>query len=326
MFELFRRNVLINSLLLLPYIFVIRIGTLIHPVLYTITPLDTPLTKVIFDSLPNPLLQQIIANVLIFIQALLICNIALKHKLANEGTLFSGALYVLYVSLFLSNATLTPALIANTFLIIALANILQTYKVTDDVASVFNTGFFLGTAALIYPPYIFGLIFGYLGLVIIYTMRFRETLQYLIGYFIPLFLVWVASLYVPVLASFLTVFVQNAFKYSYPHSISYIDLVGLVIMGLSLLVSLLVYGKLTFKKTIQSQKKIEIVYWLMLCVALGYGIMATHEFEILIGLALPLSILMGIYISESKSKVLYELYHLVLVGYILISYFNIVNI
>ncbi|MEZ4910592.1 MAG: DUF6427 family protein [Saprospiraceae bacterium] len=284
------------------------------------------MTKVIFDNLNNGLAQQIIANVLIFIQALLICNISLKHKLANEGTLFSGALYVLFVSLFVSNSSLTPALIANTFLILAISSILETYKVSDAVSNVFNTGFFLGSASLIYPPYIISFVFGFIGLAIIYTMRFRESLQYIIGYFIPFALVWVASLFFSPLSSSFQVYLKNVFKYTLPQTLTYIDIIGLVIIGISFLGILLLFNRLTYKKTIQSQKKIEIIYFLLFTIAVGFGFMATHDFEILVGLALPLSILIGIYISESKSKILYELYHLILVGYIYLSYFNIFNI
>jgi len=82
-------------------------------------PDDNLLQRLVFNNISDALIQNIVANLLIFVHVLLINYICIKHKLSREITLFSGLFYVLFVSLLPDNMVLSNALIANTFIIIA---------------------------------------------------------------------------------------------------------------------------------------------------------------------------------------------------------------
>ena len=310
----------------MPYICILRIGQLINPIGYTMTEQETLITRQLFLYLDSPVIQQWLAVILIFIQALLVNYITNRHKLSHESTLFSGALYVIYVTLFVTNSALTPALIANTFIILAVESLLQTYKATDDVAHVFNTAFFLSLAALIYPPYIFGFIFGYMSLAFLYTMRFRAILQYLIGYLVPPFLLFTVSLFAEGLKPFSELYLHYLVTLPKFNPLGLNDIIPLAAFGITLIFVILSLSSITLKKTIQAQKKIEVFYLLLVFLGLGFFSVNSESFELQIGLAIPVSVLVGIFISDSKSKLTHELYHILLVAIIFITYFKIFNV
>ena len=77
------------------YITLIRLNTLINPVAYELKSSDGYLNEVFFNLLSNPLSQSIVAIVLIYIQALVINRIGIKHKLNKNFGLLPGVFYAL---------------------------------------------------------------------------------------------------------------------------------------------------------------------------------------------------------------------------------------
>ena len=312
--------------MLLPYIFIVRIGTLIHPVKMEAGPDDNLLQRLVFNNIADALIQNIVANLLIFVHVLLINYICIKHKLSREITLFSGLFYVLFVSLLPDNMVLSNALIANTFIIIAFKNLLETYKNTQATPQIFNSGFMIGLASLFYSPYFAYLIFGVLSLLMLRSFKLIEKLQFFIGLVIPYFLLFVYRYWNDI--PFIELdFIKNMF-FKWPVFrtdrliVFYISVV--VLLG-AVLVSFINYSTFTAKKSIQTQKKIDIIFILLLFSFVSFAIFSTEQVIHFLTLALPLSLLTGMAASDSKSKIFYEILHLFLLGLIFIGQFRLIN-
>jgi hypothetical protein len=95
---------------------------------------------------------------------------------------------------------------------------------------------------------------------------------------------------------------------------------------LSVLVCIFNYGTLTGKKIIQVQKKVAVLYWILLYSLISFLIFSTDGSMHLLTLAIPLSILTGILISDSKSKISHELLHFMILGLILLTQFKLLVI
>lgn len=299
---------------------------MMHPVAFKADENSNILQRLVFQNITNPLTQNICANVLIFIHALIINQIFIKHKFSKEITIFAGLFYILYSSLITDNNLLSNVLIANTFIILSVKYILDTYKTTQSVAFIFNAGFLIGFSTLFYSPYFAFIPFGIIALIQLRSFKIKEKLQFLIGVFVPYFIL---------------------FTYRYWEDIDFVDLdfvkdmffrlpslkldgyivfyASVAIILLCVLMTLFNYGNYISKKSIQSQKKIDIVYWVMLFCLISYLIFNSIDTSHLITLAFPLSILIGISVSDSKNKLFFELFHILIVSLIFINQFNLIQ-
>lgn len=326
MLELFRRNIFINSLLLLPYIFFVRIGTLLMPQSYNTEFIQGSIVySAVYVYLDNPLVQNIIAGFLIFIQALIVNYIFLNQKISRESTQFAGVFYVLFVSLIADSAGLTPILIANTFLLAGLLNILNSYKNTNATAQIFNAGFLIAIAALIYIPYTVFVLFGIVSLLQLRSFKLIEKIQFLVGIITPAFLIFTVKYW------FDQPFIEAAFLkdifFRWPEISLDQRIIEYVAIGIIVFIALiwvLLMGYIEDKKNIHARKKIRIIYVFMVFCLFAYLVFNTRLEEHILSLAIPNALLTGIIASESKNKLFFELLHFVLIIMIFIGQFNLI--
>lgn len=327
MLEIFRKNLFINSVLLLPYIFLVRLVSVIYPVAYTTPENTNTLQTIIYSNFSGALLQNIIANFLIFIQALLVNHIFIKHRLSREITLLPGLIYVILVSIIADSVLLSPVLIANTFILVAVINLLRTYKLPNPSAFIFNSGFFLSVASLFYTPYIFMVLFGMIILLILRSFKLLEKIQYFIGFVLPYFFLYTYKYWADIRFVELS-FIKDIFfrwpQFRQDSLIVFYLSVGVIL--LALLLSIFNYNNLTGKKSVQIQKKIDIFYWILLNSIVSFLIFSTDGVFHLITLAFPLAILTGILISDSKARIAQELFHFLVLTLIFLTHFKVLVI
>ena len=155
MIGIFKNNLFFNSLLLLPYLIVIRINSFISPKTYAIQESDSIVTKAIFNNLESGLGQSIIALLLIYFHILFINRFVIKHRLSNVITLLPGLFYGLLVSMLPEYSMLSPYLFANTFVLLALGEIFSLYKKPKAADLLFNVGFLRPVLLFLYPTTLF---------------------------------------------------------------------------------------------------------------------------------------------------------------------------
>lgn len=326
MLEIFRKNLFINNILLLPYIFILRLNTILNPVGYKPHQSESILMDLLYEFIPNALMQNIIGNILIFIHVLLINQISIKNRISKEITLFAGLLYILFISIISENNLLSPILIANTFIIIALANLLNTYKLPNATVYIFNTGFFIGVASAIYTPYFTYIFFGIISLLLLRSFRILEKLQFFIGLSLPYFLLFTYKYWNDIKFADLDFVKEIFFRFPILSGDNLVIFyVSVVFLFLCVGFAIFNYPSFTSKKSIQSQKKIDIVYWFMFFTLVAFLIFKTNGSLHLISLVLPLSLLIGIYLSDSKRIIFNELVHIFIVALIFITQFKLIN-
>jgi hypothetical protein len=319
---LFRRNVFFTQLLLLPYIFLIRAITLIEPKAFLLPEKSNVFQKSIFLTIQQPFAQNVIANILIFIQAMIVNSLVVKHRLSRENTLIPAVIYVLFATIMPENALLSPVIVANTFVILALYHIFTTYKVQIATVNIFNAGLFLALASLFYAPYFTFLLFGIIALSQLRAFRLMEFIQYAAGFVTPFFLLFTYR-YCNDIVFFDSEFLLSILG-NLPKSDKHLVLsqwVGFSVLLVATLFLLGVYGTITGRKNIQIQKKFDIVYWLMFFCLTSFFAFQSNQLEHLLTLTIPISILAGNMASDSTSRVFYEFVHLLLLASIVLTHF-----
>ncbi len=124
--------------------------------------------------------------VIVFIQAILLNSIINKNSLLNSKTYVPALLYVVTSSVFFDFYTLSPPMMATTFLILALGHLFQQMKQQDKDPAIYKMGLYIGLAGLFYTPatlFIFLLLFS----ILVYSSSsLRSLLLVFVGFLFPL--------------------------------------------------------------------------------------------------------------------------------------------
>ena len=263
------------------------------------------LSHLLYDWIGSQtMLAHSLAILLLVIHGFLINSIVIGGRLSNEVNLFPGVFYVLISCLLPDFLYLSPVLIGNTFVLIALSELFSTYKVASCADRIFNVGFWTGVASLFYFPFIFYFILINAGLNILRAYNIHERLILLIGLIMPFFLAWMYYFAVGRFDFFWETQFSNNFSFLNfgGDSSEWEVYVKAILFLLAILFVIVNNGAYLAKRNIQSQKKISILYWVMFSSLVGAFFQANLSFEHLIMLAPPLGVFLAFSFTNMKSQ------------------------
>lgn len=293
--ELFRTNQLAVSILLLFYALLLRFPAFILPDTYVVQTAGV-WSWAVYDWVggASGMLPDIIAIVLLFLQAVYLNQIVIKHRLAKNISLFPGLFYIAIASLFPEFTHLSPLLMANTFYIIALGELMEIYKRNTSADRIFNAGFWIAVASFFYFSYLSLLILGIIAIFIMRAVRFNEVLTLLSGAVVAYFLTSVYYFWDDRLSEFLQVhFVKNFGFMDLQIPLNWELYAQIILVGLLIIIIFFSYRSYTLRQNIQTQKKLSILSWAIIAAIFSLLIQSQVNFEHLLIIAVPL----GVFIS-----------------------------
>lgn len=322
MLAIFRTNQLIVGFLLLFYVVLLRFPVFLVPPAWEPHSIGI-LTDWLYQWIGNKGgVADIVAIIVLFVQAIILNGIVNQHRLAKEVTLFPGVFYIMIASLFPEFTHLSPLLLANTFYIIALGELMATYQRNTCADRIFNAGFWIGVASLFYFSYIVFLILGFISLLTMRAFRVSETLTLIIGAIVPYFLLGVGAFWF----DGLNVFIQKQLS----ENLAFLDLniplewslyAQAGVIGLLIIVVLLSFRTYTSKQNIQTQKKLSILYWAIIIPLFSLLIQNNIQFEHLLMLAVPLGIFLSLnFVNMPRQWA--ETLHLIMVIAVIVWHFK----
>ncbi|MBK7220241.1 MAG: hypothetical protein IPH94_02550 [Saprospiraceae bacterium] len=329
MISLFRRNIFINSILLLPYLFLIRIKTLVEPTNTVADELDGTLPAALLNSLQGDGFSQSIISILIlFIDALLINRLVIKSHIGRENNLVSGMIFALLASILTQNLGLSAELMATPWILLSLQAIFNCYNNIKSADDIFLAGFYMSLASLFYAPLLLLLIFTFTALMIMRSFTGIERTQHLAGWIIPYFLVSSLEYYLDLpstlrFTSFLQGFGFFGVLAKGMNISALLVLAGLLII---LLWALINFGNFLGKKVIAAQKRISILYWFLLFVGIIAFSQAHVDYPLILMFNIPISIFATFSLMDMKNRIWPELIHLSLILLLVIIHLDLIKL
>jgi hypothetical protein len=150
----------------------------------------------------SQLSYQIVALILLYLQALLFNLVININNLFNERTLVPGLLYVFFASLFFDFLTLTPVLMGLPFLILSLHFIFVQMRSGTDDENIFYTGLFTGIATLFCLPLFVFIIMAMISFLFFAGLSLRKYFILFLSFLFPGFIAAVYFLCNDALGSF----------------------------------------------------------------------------------------------------------------------------
>ncbi len=315
MINIFKKNDVVNIFLLLPYTIILRLYSLIHPTAYQVTELDPIWLGWFFDLVNSPIIQSVIAILLIFAQAVVINLLGNRHHIFRMPSALGGMFYIIMISAIPELQVLSPALIGVSFLLASIYNVFNTYKQTIAASSIFNAALFSAIAAIIYPPFVIAMISIFIGLSMMRNFKAVERIQFVIGFGVMIWIVGVLFFYYDLFDS--STFFDNIVPLGLISEIDFKDSKTLWVAGVSSFLILLSFGNYysyVKKKGIDVRKKIGFFYWLLVSALLALLIFKFIDYQHFYYLALSLALFVSMAVLLIKNTALSELIHLFLLG------------
>lgn len=265
---------------------------------------------------------EVAAIVLLTAQAAGINAVVLEHRLGEEQNLFPGLFYILISSMLPSMTHLSPALMGNTFLIIAISELFRTYKNSNASGAIFNVGFWTAVASLFIPAYIGFWILGFVGLNSLRGLDIKERFMLLSGALVPYglagtILFWNGQLHIGIQTQF-----QEAFALlSFATTSGFAFWAAVCGFSVLLLLAMTQFGGLMYRKTIQVQKKVSLLYWMLLIGGLSTLIVRGIQIENMLSVSIPLGIVTG-FVFTNMPRRWSESLHLMLLAAVLILHYK----
>jgi hypothetical protein len=321
----FRNNQFSTAILLAVYIGLLRLPALLGFI--KIPPEICMNTGVLGESLCQftaqiPSLSALIAAILVLFQAVLINNLDAIFRINADRSWFVGLFYVLIITILPSFLFLSPALLAISFIPISLRNIFEAYKQQSASTILFDAAFWISVGSLCYPPLIFLLLAAFIGIGILRSFTFKERLIFLSGSFVPLFLAWLWLFWHDNGGFFWKQ--QFGDLFGFYHFDTHWTMKSMIQSGLlvsMVLVSVFSFGTYHYKKLIQTQKYVDILYWFMFIASLGVLLRVLPQEMYWLLVTPSLGVFIGSSFLSLKNKSLAEVFHLILLGTILFLHF-----
>jgi len=319
--SIFKKNLFFNSLLLLPFAVILRLYSLVFAGNIKTTEVGGILYTSIINILPDyPILNSIVSIILVFIEAVMINRLVIKNRFSRDITLLPGMFFIVLVSLSPEMLGLSPIIFGLYFVILSFSNLFKTYKKYNSERYLFNAGMFMGVAILFYFNFILLTIPLLIGLLSIKAFKIREVLQVASGFLIVLYIYafWMYWSDTPIIYpkmniySIIDIAKGDIFKY--------------IIFGIYFFLiinTIFTYRQFVIKKSIQSQKKINILFFLLIFSVFTIILIAPiHTFNYLYLLAFPISFFTSVIFTRIKNNLILEVVNLVVIFAILIYHFQ----
>jgi len=312
-----------NSLLLLPYAFVLRSVVILFP--------ETRIQGEVFGSWGGDIIRGIhhwgtgeflLSTFLIFIQAAIINRLYIKQSMIGEINLYPGLSYILLTALHPSFIGLSSILLANTTLLIALAYLFDVLKKERQEETRFMAGWWIAVSGLLYTPYFVLVLFGMIAMSMLKTLKLKDIFQYLTGFLSPFFIGWMVAIIIA--GDFTTGMTRIFDTFGLPQFATInnlADVITVSIMGLLLLISLLAYNQIIARKNIHAQKKIDTMYALVFFCLPMILFPAIISVQFLMVLMVPFSLFMAILLRLIKHPAVAESIHFILFVAALVTQF-----
>jgi hypothetical protein len=306
---IFRKNIYLNSILLLPYIALLRLKTLVTPVAINQGSQEGFLVNTVLNLIPTGLAQSILSICIIFIDTLLINRMVIKNHLSKENTLVAGALFGLFISISPDMLPLSGVLLSSPFVILSIQAIFNSYNNIKASDELFLSGFYMSVAALLYFPLFYFLPFTIIAFFIMRSFDTVEKIQHLVGWCTPIFLLSVWEYFIG--AKSFTVLSYAYRKVGSSHLLEGFflkDAILLLFVLLFVFIFLISYSTYSHKKIIAGQKRVSILYWFVLFTGISSFLFLPIQLNHLILFCIPLSIFFTLNLLEYKNRIIPELY------------------
>ncbi|MGF1925099.1 MAG: DUF6427 family protein [Bacteroidia bacterium] len=323
MINQFRSLSPINLLLLVAFTFFMRAAIFFHlPEQFDfefLEPYAKLLVRIPSASSFSPLVNVLLATLIVFLQAILFNTVINKHSLLSKPTYLPALLYVTGSSLFLQFLILSPPLMCNFLLIWMMDKFLKIGKSPNALMTLFDAGMLIALGTLIYFPFIVFLVMLWLSLLLYRSFNWREWVSGLIGFLTIFFFVAVFYYWNDNINQFFQIWRPLINQFPSVLKINYNDYLVLLPVTVIMVLAALQLRENFFRSFISTRKAFQMLFFMFLVALVSFYTKPDFRVYHFLLSVPPGAVLLAYYFCNAKKRWFYESLFAVLV--ICIQYF-----
>ncbi len=273
----------------------------------------------------NPLPGILIILSLISLMAFLMVNLNTNLVFISERTFIPALIYILLSGLFIQYQVLNPAIIGAVFLMMAIRQIMESYRVQGIAYNFFDAGILIGIGSLFYANLVWFGLLVFIGIVLLRSFNIKEIALAVTGLLTPYILAFGISYILGKDVKYLFSLLEyNLFEKPSDYVFTRLTLVAVFFSGLASFISIGYLITSMNVKKIKSRKTFSLLIWLFI-ISLGvYIIIPSVSVEMIYIIGIPASYFLTHFFVFAKSKFIPEI--LFAVFFLLIMLIQIVNV
>lgn len=312
MLSLLRSNNPTIVLLYILYLIVFRVGVFWSTTPPLVVTQSSPISYSLFTFLQQfsgfSWISLLLAAALTFVQALLVNLIINENKITGKKNYLGGGVYIIFVSFFHEGIYLSPALMAATFLLLMFRSLFLLAKADKQNGNIFDLGFMTSIAALFYFPAWGFLFFLLVGLSTIRPFVAREWIILFLGLVAPIFVMFTIFFY-----NDLAMPSVSLHHWTLDWKLSGLVKIQLILMGIIALFAVFTSQSTLTGVAIQVRKYSSLLLFSFLIIVATFFLQAELHWSHAVWLAIPLSILLTMFLLQIRRIVWAEILHSVLI-------------
>ncbi len=243
--------------------------------------------------------NQIISLITILLGAFFVNFLAIEQEITSKTNYLPAFFYILFAFSATTKSMIEPILTANLFILPALYFLINSYRQDYALAEFFKAGIFMGLASFFCIDYIASFPLSFIALIILRPFNWREWVILLIGLMTPLY-IYVSVCYLTTNNAFVVFGMMKEAISTIQKPIISEYYVGLVfIMIMVAVFAMIHYLNKGFGGKVKTQKTKYILLWMLVfCFVMVFFEQMSDM--ILLSAIVPLSIIIGDYLSEIK--------------------------
>lgn len=313
--------------MLLLYAILLRLVLFVEPIIFEVPENTNLLSQLTYKTLAafigdRNFIFHIIATALVFFQALYFNYLVNYYRIMSKSSYLPAFSFILVSSLFVEFTLLTSSLIANTFLLFALAKIFAWYKKDKVTGAVFDTSFLISIASLFFFPYIVFFLFVVAALTVLRPFSLREYLISVIGIVLPYYFLGVYFFWVGLLPEFLhsLVIAELRFNAQVMERSTRILTVGIPVLAIIAWTALYMQSNI-FRMVVQVRNYLIVCVWFFVVGILSLLVQFKGELFHFVWLSIPAGLSFAFFFAEFRRRWVVEVVHLFLILAILFFQF-----
>jgi|GEM_PF-711610 len=266
----------------------------------------------------NSLLYKIITFIFILIGAITLTVVSVNHELISKSNFLPAFFYFIFSFSAITSLALLPILISNTFVLLGLNSLYNSYRRENALFECFNAGIYITLASCFCTYYFLIIPIGIIAIMILKSFNWREWMCFIFGTIMPIYIYSSVSYLMGKCYSKPYDLFSSIFHSTRLPLFSEYYLLFIVVTLFMLVLAIFHYISRGFGNRVKIQKAKFILIWLTVFCLIISVISYVPNFWLL-PCIVPFSIMIGDYLGEVKRlKIANTLLTLFMGGFLII--------
>ena len=263
--------------------------------------------------LPNPWTAQIIAFVLMLIEAFLLLRIDLKFIIVEDKVIMPPLFYVLIVSMLARNYNVLPVMLANLLLMLTIMRTFNSERLSEQKRYYFESGLLIGLGSLLFPPLMVMMLFVLATQFVIRYFDIREFLASVLGFVLPTFFYIFGMFMFDEQDLFWARLGQVFDTQEFTLHLNIVQICAICYMALFALIALIVMSQYIRMYKVTTRKYFMLFFWLIIISVAGFFAVPCAGLTMLAFLAIALAFITSLYFMQIRRNAIGEILLLLLI-------------